>query len=68
MMLGERTELTLVNSTTGETRTYDRLSQLEREAFNSRIWGGFHFRDAMVDGYRMGHQTANRVLRRLGVM
>jgi hypothetical protein len=67
MMLGERTELTLDNTITGESRTYGRLSELEREAFLSRIWGGFHFRDGMDDGYRLGHVTANRVMRALGV-
>jgi hypothetical protein len=27
----------------------------------ARIWLGFHFRDAMEDGYRLGHVVAARV-------
>ena len=44
-------------------RTYDTLTALEDDAFNARIWGGLHFRDAMDDGYYLGHTTAQRVLR-----
>lgn len=47
-------------------RTYHRLSKIERHAFNSRIWGGLHFRKAMRDGYRVAHVTAHKVIRRLG--
>jgi hypothetical protein len=45
------------------TRRYDSLSALEYDALNARIWGGLHFRDAMEDGYALGHRTANRVMR-----
>ena len=38
---------------------------LSRDAFNARIWGGLHFRTAMVDAYRIGHITARRVLKAL---
>lgn len=61
-MLGERTPLELVNPTTGERRTYSTLTALEHDAFHARIWGGFHFRDAMDDGYLLGHRTARRVM------
>ena len=27
----------------------------------ARIWAGIHFRDAMDDGYYIGHETARRV-------
>ena len=45
-----------------EDRPYATLSALEHDALNSRIWGGLHFRDAMDDGYYLGHRTARRVM------
>ena len=44
------------------TRSYDTLTELEYDALNARIWGGLHFRDAMDDGYYLGHTTADRVM------
>ena len=44
-------------------RRYSTLSALEHDALHARIWGGLHFRDAMEDGYYLGHVTADRVLR-----
>ena len=46
-------------------RTYVRLSEIEHEAFHARIWGGLHFRQAMMDTYEMGHRTAVRVMEAL---
>jgi hypothetical protein len=65
LMLGERTPLTLSNPTMGVERSYSRLSRIERQALNSRIWGGLHFRDAMDDAYLIGHRTARRVFAEL---
>jgi hypothetical protein len=48
-----------------EDRHYATLTALEHDALNSRIWGGLHFRDAMEDGYYLGHETAQRVIRAL---
>ena len=45
------------------TRSYATLTALEHDALNARIWGGLHFRDAMDDGYYLGHTTANRVMK-----
>ena len=59
--LGDDTRLVLKAG--GLERPYDTLTALEHDAFNARIWGGLHFRDAMVDGYYLGHTTAQRVLR-----
>lgn len=64
-MLGEDTSLTLHSSNTNTDRTYDTLSDIEYDAFNARIWSGIHFRDAMEDGYLIGHVAARRVLRLL---
>jgi hypothetical protein len=44
------------------TRHYASLTELEHDALNARIWGGLHFRDAMEDGYYLGHTTADRVI------
>ena len=57
---GDRTPLVLKGS--GTQRSYATLSALEHDALNARIWGGLHFRDAMEDGYRLGHRTADRVI------
>jgi hypothetical protein len=46
-----------------QTRSYDTLTALEHDALHARIWGGLHFRDAMDDGYHLGHTTAQRVMR-----
>jgi hypothetical protein len=58
--LGDRVALKLHSSATGTDRTY-RLRALESDAFMARIWLGFHFRDAMDDGYRLGHLTGKLV-------
>ena len=59
--LGDRLSLRLHSSVTGTDRTYRSLRALERDAFMARIWLGFHFRDAMEDGYRVGHRTGELV-------
>ena len=48
----------LVLKAGGVQRSYATLSALEHDALNARIWGGLHFRDAMDDGYHLGHTTA----------
>jgi hypothetical protein len=62
---GNNVSLHLVNSTLGMERHYTSLTTLEHDAFHARIWGGLHFRDAMDDGYTLGHKTAHRVMRAL---
>lgn len=46
-------------------RSYATLTDLEHDALHARIWGGLHFRDAMEDGYYLGHTTADRVMHSL---
>jgi hypothetical protein len=58
--LGDDTHLVLTFG--GMSRHYDTLTALEHDALHARIWGGLHFRDAMEDGYYMGHTTADRVI------
>jgi hypothetical protein len=60
--LGERTSLELVSVFAPRARTYPDLRSIEHQALNARIWSGLHFRDAMDDGYLIGHRTARRVL------
>lgn len=57
---GDDTPLVLKGS--GTQRSYATLTALEHDALNARIWGGLHFRDAMEDGYLLGHTTADRVI------
>jgi hypothetical protein len=49
----------------GGERAYTSLSALEHDAFHARIWGGLHFRDAMEDGYYLGHTVADLVMREI---
>ena len=58
--LGDDTALVLRSGTV--TRDYATLSALEHDALHARIWGGLHFRDAMEDGYYLGHTTADTVM------
>ena len=60
--LGDETPLELRSVNSPTPRVYRRLSQIERDAFNARIWSGLHFRRAMIDGYAIGHGTARRVM------
>lgn len=64
-LLGEETSLTLHSYSTNADRTYPNLAKIEYDAFMARIWSGLHFRTAMEAGYLIGHETADRVLRRL---
>lgn len=57
---GDDTTLTLAWG--GQQRTYTSLTALEHDALNARIWGGLHFRDAMDDGYYLGHTVADEVI------
>ena len=43
-------------------RHYARAKDLEYEVGNARIWGGIHFRSAIVDGVEIGKKTAHHVL------
>ncbi len=66
--LGEHTPLELISIAPGRppiSRTYLHLSEIERDAFNARIWSGLHFRRAMTDGYYLGHRTARKVMAEL---
>ena len=61
--LGDDTPLVLHMN--GQERSYATLTALEHDALNARIWGGLHFRDAMDDGYYLGHTVADEVIAEL---
>jgi len=54
-------DLDVSSTLTGTTRHYDSTAALDQETRNARIWLGFHFRRAMVDGTTVGHYTARWV-------
>lgn len=60
--LGPGVPLELISVNSPTPRTYRTLNQLEWAALHARIWSGLHFHDAMTDGYRIGHRTADRVI------
>lgn len=62
---GDDTVLRLRNTALGVDRDYQSLTALEHDALNARVWGGLHFRDAMEDGYQLGHEIARLVARAL---
>jgi hypothetical protein len=67
MFLGDDVPLVLESTSPlyDVDRSYENLSDLEYDAFHARIWSGIHFRDAMEDGYKIAHKTAQRVARLL---
>jgi hypothetical protein len=53
--------LDLFSAVTSTTRHYDSVADLDRDTMNARIWLGLHFRKAMTDGNRLGHDVADVV-------
>jgi hypothetical protein len=51
-------DLDVSSAVTSTTRHYDTAEALRIEAFNARIWFGFHFRKAMTDGSYIGVYTS----------
>jgi hypothetical protein len=63
-LFGRRSiDLDVASTVTGTTRHYDSTAALDAETMNARIWLGFHFRKAMTDGNRLGHESAGYVIR-----
>ncbi|MBM7783694.1 vanadium-dependent haloperoxidase [Tenggerimyces flavus] len=46
------------------TRHYDSARALDKETMNARVWLGIHFRWAMDDGNKLGHQIASWAMKR----
>jgi hypothetical protein len=57
-------DLTIPSLTNLGDRHYDRVSDLEYEVTNARIWGGIHYRAATEVGTEIGKKVARQVLSR----
>jgi len=56
-------DLDISSSVTSTSRHYDTAAALDEETMNARIWLGLHFRKAMTDGNRLGHQVSAWTIR-----
>lgn len=52
-------DLNISSAVTGTDRHYRTAARLDRDTINARIWLGLHFRQAMIDGNRLGHNAAD---------
>jgi hypothetical protein len=50
------------STVTGATRYYDRLSDVAKEVYDARVWGGLHFRNSMMEGAWIGKKVARHVV------
>jgi hypothetical protein len=56
-------DLVVSSAVTGTTRHYVTEDALNQDTMNARVWLGIHFRKAVVDGNRLGHQVSRWALR-----
>jgi hypothetical protein len=56
-------DLVVASAVTGTTRHYVTEDTLNQDTMNARVWLGIHFRKAVVDGNRLGHQVSRWALR-----
>jgi hypothetical protein len=56
-------DLVVSSAVTGTTRHYLTEDTLNQDTMNARVWLGIHFRTAVVDGNRLGHQVSRWALR-----
>jgi hypothetical protein len=56
-------DLVVSSAVTGTTRHYLTEDALNQDTMNARVWLGIHFRKAVVDGNRLGHQVSRWALR-----
>jgi hypothetical protein len=56
---GDNASFSLTNPAVKVTRNYQSLSQMGRELEEARIWGGMHYRAAVVHGTELGHKVAD---------
>jgi len=56
-------DLVVSSAVTGTTRHYLTEDTLNQDTMNARVWLGIHFRKAVVDGNRLGHQVSRWALR-----
>ena len=48
----KQVELALTSTTTGTSRTYGKLDELQADVEDARVWGGLHFRTTMTDTFK----------------
>lgn len=56
---GDKASFSLTNPGVKVTRNYQSLSQMGKEIEDARVWGGVHYRTAVVDGTKLGHEVAD---------
>jgi len=56
---GDKASFSLTNPAVRVTRNYQSLSQMEKEVEDARVWGGMHYRSAVVHGTELGHMVAD---------
>lgn len=63
VLLGGNLDLTVTSviNNVDVSRSYTSLDAIRNDAFNARIWLGYHFRAAMEGGYAIGDETVKRV-------
>lgn len=52
-------DLDLFSGVTSTSRHYNSADALDEETMNARIWLGLHFRKAMTDGNKLGHDVSD---------
>jgi hypothetical protein len=60
----ERIDLNITSAAAAETRHYEWLDPINRDAIDARVWGGVHFRTADVVGNAQGQKVARWALDR----
>jgi hypothetical protein len=48
---------------TNTSHSFATPRDLEREVFNARIYAGFHYRHSLRDGFHLGHQVVQQMLK-----
>src|SRR5829696_5865923 len=57
----DKVAFAMSSTVTGTTRYYDRLSDVAKEVYDARVWGGLHFRNSMTEGAWIGKKVARHV-------
>jgi hypothetical protein len=57
----DEVRVSLDSRTTGTTRSFNRLHEIEKEVENARVFAGFHFRNSDLTGSRLGRDVARFV-------
>jgi hypothetical protein len=55
---GDKVSVSLTNPAVKVTRSYHSLAQMAQEVEDARVWGGMHYRTAVVHGSELGRSVA----------